>query len=951
MALDTQVHVYSVGTGVFFTSKEQRLYNKLGKLKQEKKKLNESIKQVTNELSELGIESERGNSIYSLEYTIKAHICPVDELKEVEGKLVRVRELMSYKSRKTKLIVATKNKLLQILKSYLEENKKSKGKNIRKINEDFIGDKDVVSLFEGAVTRTIKAEEVDLTEDLIIVQVYYFDVLQDILLHGFIHKNQKYRFFTSSAGQIRKKKAVFIKEDVWNKHEKTFMCGLTIDKINEKGGMNVNKFLSYLALQNSATDIWEDFDIDRSIVVEDFETLVPAEVDYVDDKTYTVTRQKMDVPIPHTDGAGMISAEVSKKNFMIRLPWIKGLLGVFDFKEFILQKRLELNDMTIGVIKDIYGVEHDIIAEGIEVILTKSQFKLYKYYESWEQYKEYFKKYDCQACICNIEEDRIKNAKINYQMLQTLTNMSNEELNSLAVPSIEDLNNLTSSVENMLKAFNVTKYNKNKSAFQKSLELYPELLQDEYCKEKIREIKKSLVSQYRSGRLKIKGKYTFVLPDFYAFCEWLFLGEEVPKGILNGNEVSCKLFRDKKKLDCLRSPHLYREHFVTRNRVDETTKQWLNTDAIYTSTFSIISKVLQFDVDGDKLLVCTDETLVKVAERSLEEFGGIVPLYYNMKKADGQLLTPENLYNGLNAAFIGGNIGVISNDITKVWNSSVWVEGDENEKLDALKTIKLLCMDNNFTIDYAKTLYKPIPTEEAKKLYHRYVKNSKVPKFFYYAKGKEEGKVETNNNTVVNQLESMIKDKRLTFKISEFGKIDYKMLMANPDVEIDENIIEQYMSLNREYRYKLKIDEDGNSNESYVAIILKKKMNSNNYTEEEICDMLVKKLFSKKSNNKAILWLCYGDIIYENLKRNIGNKTNVCPKCGKRFEKTTNYAKFCKDCSTVKVAKITHKYIICEDCGKKVRVGAKNTKTVCCKECAADRRREKDRLRKLQKRK
>ena len=280
---------------------------------------------------------------------------------------------------------------------------------------------------------------------------------------------------------------------------------------------------------------------------------------------------------------------------MVRLPWVKGLLGSFNFKEFILQKRLELNDMSIGVIKDIYGTEHDIIAEGIEVIFTKSQFKLYKYYDSWEQYKEYFKKYNCQACYCNMEEDRISYAKINYQMLQTLTDMTDSELKKLAAESIKELEELTTSVDSMLKAFNVTKYNKNKNAFQKSLEIYPELLQDEYCKDKIREIKKSLIKQYRAGRLKIKGKYTFVLPDFYAFCEWLFLGEEIPKGLLHGDEVSCKLFRNGKKLDCLRSPHLYREHFVTENRVDDETKKWFTTDGIYTSTFSLISKVLQFD--------------------------------------------------------------------------------------------------------------------------------------------------------------------------------------------------------------------------------------------------------------------------------------------------------------------------------------------------------------------
>ena len=52
------------------------------------------------------------------------------------------------------------------------------------------------------------------------------------------------------------------------------MCGLTVDHINKLGGINVNKFIAYLALCNSATDVWEDFDIDKAIVVDDLETLV-----------------------------------------------------------------------------------------------------------------------------------------------------------------------------------------------------------------------------------------------------------------------------------------------------------------------------------------------------------------------------------------------------------------------------------------------------------------------------------------------------------------------------------------------------------------------------------------------------------------------------------------------------------------------------------------------------
>lgn len=93
--------------------------------------------------------------------------------------------------------------------------------------------------------------------------------------------------------------------------------------------------------------------------------------------------------------------------------------------------------------------------------------------------------------------------------------------------------------------------------------------------------------------------------------------------------------------------------------------------------------------DGDTLLVVADKTIIEVAERNME---GIVPLYYEMKKAEPTILTNEKFYEGMTAAWTGGNIGEISNDITKIWNNDNGIGEDE------LLAIKLYCMENNYTI-------------------------------------------------------------------------------------------------------------------------------------------------------------------------------------------------------------------------------------------------------------
>ena len=46
-------------------------------------------------------------------------------------------------------------------------------------------------------------------------------------------------------------------------------------------------------------------------------------------------------------------------------------------------------------------------------------------------------------------------------------------------------------------------------------------------------------------------------------------------------------------------------------------KKWFVTKGLYTSSKDIISKILQFDVDGDKSLVCRNKTIIDVAKKGI----------------------------------------------------------------------------------------------------------------------------------------------------------------------------------------------------------------------------------------------------------------------------------------------------------------------------------------------
>ena len=138
-------------------------------------------------------------------------------------------------------------------------------------------------------------------------------------------------------------------------------------------------------------------------------------------------------------------------------------------------------------------IEHDIVAEDIQVILTESQFKMHKYYDSWEEYKCYFKKYHCRAAFTNPEEDKKRNASINYQMLQSLTDITDDEIKDIAKLSVDKLNHFCDSKKSVLEFFGVVPENVDPTYFQQGIMLYENLLNDEYTKKVLRDNKNSSI--------------------------------------------------------------------------------------------------------------------------------------------------------------------------------------------------------------------------------------------------------------------------------------------------------------------------------------------------------------------------------------------------------------------------------------------------------------------------
>ena len=292
--------------------------------------------------------------------------------------------------------------------------------------------------------------------------------------------------------------------------------------------------------------------------------------------------------------------------------------------------------------------------------------------------------------------------------------------------------------------------------------------------------------------------------------------------------------------------------------------------------------------DGDKSLVLKDKTITKIAKRNMN---GIVPLAYELKKAKGGELNSDALYNGMIKAYTTGNIGPISNNITKIWNHDKITQKE-------IDVVKWLCFENNAVIDCAKTGWLPTRPTEIDKIIKSYTK-AKVPYFFQFAKDKEPEQTERPNESAMNRLSAYIPDKRISY-CKTIGKFDYRKLMnldCGFDIREDSLIIERYEYYNQNKDKIFNIDDGKylNQMDCYLPKFVRDKI-----IEETGCNLdyitntLVVYFYTiKKNSNKELLWSSFGDVIVENLKKNVKGK--ICPICGKRFEPNSNRQLTCSE--------------------------------------------------------
>ncbi|MCM1160637.1 MAG: hypothetical protein NC412_05375 [Roseburia sp.] len=745
-----------------------------------------------------------------------------------------------------------------------------------------------IALFESEMIRYTKnpLNDFPLVMEIVYMKIAYQTLIfNQILERGLLIDDKKYVFFTSTTNQMKNGEFVLVQEDFYNKNQNKFMCGLTNDIINQKGGCNSGKYLAYKGLSLSSSIIPEEYkiDIDKCLLVPDFNTMLKENVECIDidhkkREFIDIERRNEEVEIPQTDGAGMFLPGVLPASAQIRCSHLKGAIFPFDFRKFLEQRDVE-GVKPNSIIKDAWGNVHDVIKEGIQVIFTASQLKMWKYYSSWEDYKKAFHENGMRISINKFADIEPKGyAKTSYQFIQTLSSekLTNEKIEELCADTIEYLDKIKTNLDTMIRIAG-----KDDDYISLALEIHKDLVYDEYIQSRLESKFKSERNDARGNKLILRDSlYSYICPDLYAFCTWLFCGIENPKGIIPRNYVYNSFYNDTsyEVVDCLRSPHLYVEHGIrnlVKDDILEKCKEWFNDYDTVVSSRDLLCRLLMFDVDGDEILLTPNRTIIGCVPDD------IVPLYYVPFEPVKSEINNEAIYKAITSCMENTRIGDISNVMTKNYN---------NPDTD-MEFNKVMCCYNNLSIDYPKTqdIVKLGRYEER----YNALKAEKNPHFFRYAKGKSKNACKALSKSNADRVCAYI-HKRTGNKNYAWKNIEKKF---NPSILFNnENPVvinaEKYQNLEK-VMFMLKMKE--RKLVSSINEAAKEMGRSEGWEEKDsqydvfyhMCEKLIINIFDSREEaaeylldmeylqrenelkSKNILWNCFGDLIYKNICNNL----------------------------------------------------------------------------------
>lgn len=712
-------------------------------------------------------------------------------------------------------------------------------------------------------------------DEMLFIPEYVSVVIDEVAHYKKIIKNGlyingfKYMRLMCSAGQARVNTVILIREDYESELKKRLRCGAKSVKITK------NKYNAYFALSSSSTYLIpkpnvlliNDCEIEMEKRVDWISKIPPEEKDKLSNNE-RVNEKVITLPFNLFDGCGAVSVEFAKRvaesleldyipaAFCIRCAYVKGMVFVVDFKQYA-------RELEIVFQKDLYGVEQKV--EDMDMILTKSQFKLYNAYDSMEDYHRLCEENGILWGVTKVtpkEDDTY--FRSNYQFCQAIDLRKEEDIAELCQPTVEWLSGICGDDVNhtllfllgrMLEKSDVD-YNNilnlTSDNIAKALILNQNMINEEYIKNTIiRSVNKKIRESYL-GKLILDGNFSVMIPDMYAFMQHAF-GQTVT-GALKEYEHYSHFWNQKGKTDvvAMRSPLTWRSEVNKLNlKNNELTEKWfkyLTSGIVYNVWGCDCIIHADSDFDGDLAATTDNSVFLRCRYDNL-------PITYTKSTVDKEFIKEEELYLADIQSF-NSEIGSITNISTSFYEllSKYEDNPDCDETIEILERLKLIRKSQGDSIDKAKGIkIEPMPKHWTKQVkadsenidtveFMNSIVADRKPYFFRYLYPKE-------NTKYVNYRKK--KDDYCQMKF--FRSLDE--ILALPDSEL--SYAEKDFKYNNYLKYIPLIDYNGRMNK--VCHHMEKNLSEINKRCRRTPDDVMKLMKSGKNQN-----FCDSDVVLMN---------------------------------------------------------------------------------------
>lgn len=594
-------------------------------------------------------------------------------------------------------------------------------------------------------------------KDIVNVEVKKKGEYRQLAKDGFYLNGVKYVRFCCGSGQMRRNTITFINEALYDYMYKSLMCGLD-DKVKK---INLAKLSAYFALSFSSI-LWVR--TPRVCVVKDFENVVKDQkVDFIvkdENKKARVEERVMDITLNCADGQGLIDPEFSKlwaadmnldyvpSSFVVRSVFVKGNVVPFDFKEYARRNGIEY-------MYDKWGAKYKV--EDVDVVLSESQFKMHKYYGSWEEYLEqvekngikwgvarYNKKYDDEHVLSN------------YQYLQCL-NINTEDIKELIAPTVEWLQKICSGdpLHSMLFLFGCKDdtvtyqqmYGSAQATFSKAVVKNNDMLRDGFVQQRIYRNIADCINKAKIGKIWIRGNYQFAISDPVAQCQSA-LGLK-PVGLIPADHIYSNFWNKygTEKVDVCRSPmiddHEHNPMPLVYSQEASYWYQYIKSGIIFSIYDTSVVRMEDSDFDGDIVLTTDNPIFLKGAQRWKNV------ILYDKEQVPVQTVSHSNIVK-TDIRGLGTGVGGFSNCATIIETmKAIFAKESQRDQYEELVLRKKLLREIvGAEIDRIKGTTAPVlpsewkkfekvneddtDAEKAEKYRHNSLVISKKPYFFRY---------------------------------------------------------------------------------------------------------------------------------------------------------------------------------------------------------------------------